>query len=421
MKTKSMIKNPYFVMSSIIVFLFGTAIVNSTDKKDIIRGLIKIYESPDILITDYIELAGLPAAFANSAIMGTVFVTLLLLTKHQPNPKTMMAFWLVCGFSFFGKNMVNTTPILIGGFLFSKFRKQPFKEHIVTTFLATGLAPAVMQIYYLTPFRNIIGIIMGIILGILIGFILIPISNHTSKMNTGHNLYNSGFSAGLVAMLVMAFFRGSGINFTTNSIWSEGNNDIIVIFVYVISVAMILYGIITTSDLKQLLTKIFKDLFTKDYQGDSDHIRSYLYVNMGVLGIFSCIFLGILQVEVSGPVLGAVFTIMGFGCCGKSIKNILPIMIGGTIAGSISVYGLETPSVIIAILFSSCLAPIVRDYGIIWGIVAGVLHVTFVMSSGDFYGGLNLYNNGLAGGFVAIILVPIIETIQARKESLSET
>jgi hypothetical protein len=35
-----------------------------------------------------------------------------------------------------------------------------------------------------------------------------------------------------------------------------------------------------------------------------------------------------------------------------------------------------------------------------------------VMNTGYLHGGLNLYNNGLAGGLVAIILVPIIEAFR---------
>jgi hypothetical protein len=31
------------------------------------------------------------------------------------------------------------------------------------------------------------------------------------------------------------------------------------------------------------------------------------------------------------------------------------------------------------------------------------------------HGGLNLYNNGLAGGFVAIVLVPLIEALKQKE------
>ena len=37
-----------------------------------------------------------------------------------------------------------------------------------------------------------------------------------------------------------------------------------------------------------------------------------------------------------------------------------------------------------------------------------------VTNIGYLHGGLNLYNNGLAGGFVAMILIPLITTFKRR-------
>lgn len=413
---KSILRNPYFVMLFITFMLLFMALINCSSITEIIDGLIVIYKSPDILVTDYIELGGLSAAFANAAIMGFISILLLVLTKHEPTGKTIMSVWLICGFAFFGKNIVNTPAIILGGLLYSRFMKEPFRKNIVYSLLGTGLAPAVTQMYYFGQFNFIVGILVGILFGVVIGFIIIPITKSTAVLHTGHNLYTSGFSAGLLAMLVMALFRGFGIDFNTNSLWSSGNNDKIFLFVMAISVFLIIVGIITGDDYRHRIKNIFHDL-TKGREHANhnyDDVKHYSYVNMGVLGICSCVLMLILKVELSGPVLGGIFTIIGFGCCGKRIKNVVPVMAGALFAGAFSVYGLENPSVIIAVLFSSCLAPIVSDYGIGWGLVAGVLHMNFVMNSGDFHGGMNLYNNGLAGGFVAIILVPLIEVIRTR-------
>ncbi len=42
--------------------------------------------------------------------------------------------------------------------------------------------------------------------------------------------------------------------------------------------------------------------------------------------------------------------------------------------------------------------------------IAGFLHAAVVMCTGQMYGGLNLYNNGFSAGWVAIIMVPVIES-----------
>jgi hypothetical protein len=45
------------------------------------------------------------------------------------------------------------------------------------------------------------------------------------------------------------------------------------------------------------------------------------------------------------------------------------------------------------------------------GILAGMLHTAIVMCTSQMYGGLNLYNNGFSAGWVAIIMVPAIESV----------
>mgnify|MGYP000989986646 CR=1 FL=1 len=53
-------------------------------------------------------------------------------------------------------------------------------------------------------------------------------------------------------------------------------------------------------------------------------------------------------------------------------------------------------------------------FGIFWGIVAGFLHSSVALNVGAVYNGTNLYNNGFAGGIVALFLVPIIQAVRSR-------
>jgi hypothetical protein len=48
------------------------------------------------------------------------------------------------------------------------------------------------------------------------------------------------------------------------------------------------------------------------------------------------------------------------------------------------------------------------------GIIAGILHYAVVMNVGSVYAGMNLYNNGFAGGLVAILLVPLLQSFHHR-------
>ena len=77
-------------------------------------------------------------------------------------------------------------------------------------------------------------------------------------------------------------------------------------------------------------------------------------------------------------------------------------------------WNLNDPSVLLALLFSTTLAPIAGEFGVICGILAGFLHTSVALNVGVVYGGMNLYNNGFAGGMVAIFLVPVIQSIRDR-------
>jgi hypothetical protein len=49
------------------------------------------------------------------------------------------------------------------------------------------------------------------------------------------------------------------------------------------------------------------------------------------------------------------------------------------------------------------------------GVIAGFLHSSVALNVGIVYGGMNLYNNGFAGGIVAIFLVPVIHSFMSRR------
>ncbi|MDF5361646.1 DUF1576 domain-containing protein, partial [Vibrio parahaemolyticus] len=73
---------------------------------------------------------------------------------------------------------------------------------------------------------------------------------------------------------------------------------------------------------------------------------------------------------------------------------------------------------VLTVLFSTTLAPIAGEFGVLFGLLAGGLHASLVSNLSYLHAGLNLYNNGFSGGFVAAFLVPIITSF--RKEKADE-
>ncbi|MBS4957157.1 MAG: DUF1576 domain-containing protein [Clostridium sp.] len=401
---------PYVVLS--ILYLFFILFAFFLDSpSEIFHGLKSIILSSDILITDYMEVGGIGAALINAALTSLLSLLLLIIIGIKPNGSTIMSLWLMTGFSFLGKNIFNIWPIILGVYLFSRYQKEPFLNYILVALLGTSLSPVVSQISFGSNQYNLISIILGVLLGITVGFILPPIASHSIKAHNGYNLYNIGFASGLIATLLMSILRGFGINLDSRLIWHSGSNKILSILLLICCIYLIIIGIIYGKNKKTNLTNINKQTgrLISDFYilfGETT------YINMGILGILAACFVILIGGDLNGATICGIFTIIGFGSFGKNIKNTIPIIIGATLAAISNINEVTSPALLLSILFSTTLAPICGKFGWKYGVLAGIIHVNIVTNIGYLHGGLNLYNNGLAGGFVAMILIQLITTFK---------
>ena len=90
-------------------------------------------------------------------------------------------------------------------------------------------------------------------------------------------------------------------------------------------------------------------------------------------------------------------------------------MTGVCLASLTHAWEINNPSAMLALLFSTTLAPVAGEFGVIAGLLAGFLHASVAMNVGIVYGGMNPYNNGFAGGIVAIFMVPVIQSVRDRR------
>ncbi|WP_133014283.1 DUF1576 domain-containing protein [Clostridium cuniculi] len=401
---------PYVILS--VLYLFFILFAFCLDSPaEIFHGLKSIILSSDILITDYMEVGGIGAALVNAALTSLLSLLLLIIIGIKPNGSTIMSLWLMTGFSFLGKNIFNIWPIILGVYLFSIYQKEPFLNYILVAILGTSLSPVVSQISFGSNQYNLISIIGGILLGIAVGFILPPIASHSIKAHNGYNLYNIGFASGLIATLLMSIMRGFGINLDSRLVWHSGSNKLLSILLIICCVYLIIIGIIYGKNKKSNLTNINKQTgrLISDFYilfGETT------YINMGILGILATCFVILIGGDLNGATICGIFTIIGFGSFGKNLKNTIPIVIGATLAAIFNIKEITSPSLLLSILFSTTLAPICGKFGWKYGVLAGIIHVNIVTNIGYLHGGLNLYNNGLAGGFVAMILIPLITTFK---------
>jgi hypothetical protein len=391
----------------IVSFLFNSP-------HQIFIGLRNIILNPDILITDYMKIGGVGATFINCALLIIFYVIMLIFLNVKPSGTIIAGIFTVSGFSLFGKNILNIWPIIFGIWLYSRFQKEPFSNYIVTALFGTTLSPALIQLIGTNTIPLYLSVMIGILISIVIGFLLPPLASACMRIHQGYSLYNVGLAAGLIGTVLMSVLRAFGIDFESRIIWSTGNNIPFIILFSIIFLAMITLGFYYNGNSFKNITKITKHsgrLLTDFYLIFGEGIT---LINMGILGLFSMFLVVLVNGDLNGPTLGGILTIVGFGAFGKHLKNTIPIMFGIILCTFFNIWEINSPSVILSLLFGTTLAPIAGSFGWLWGIIAGVLHACLVMNITYLHGGMILYNNGFSGGLVCMFLLPLISAF--RKE-----
>jgi len=409
------LEKPYLIMLCIYVAFTMYAFI-SEPAGDVLRGFINILTSQSVLVTDYIAVGGLGATLLNSAVAGFSSLLLLKRAKVKPNGAIIAALWLTLGFTFFGKNIYNMIPLTIGVWLFSRFMKEPFSNYSLVALLVATVSPTVSEISFLGVLSMPVEILFGILFGFLIGFIFPAISASTVKVHGGYDLYNMGFAGGLICLVGYAVLQNIGVDLVRAQIVSEGNTQIIAIGLYIMSFCLLLCGIIPGDTKKNI--QDFREIQKRSGRLVSDFYFEYgkgVYINMACLGFIATTVTLVLGAELNGITLAGIFTIIGFGAFGKHVRNVLPVIAGAILAVYINRDDPGHFSNIVSILFATGLAPIAGQYGIIWGIIAGFLHLNVAIHTSEIGGGMNLYANGFAAGFVAMLLLPIITALKKER------
>lgn len=397
------------IAASVLLMLLGVAL---DDPANILPGLYRIVTMQDLLITDYVHIAGVGATLINSGLVTILSILIIKLSGDPFNGFTLVEMGLMAGFSLFGKNLFNIWPILLGTWLYAKYQKEPFAKYASVGLLATSLAPLVS---YMSLGSIHASLPLGLFTGVVIGFILPSLSAYTYKIQNGMNLYNMGFACGLLAMMIVPVLTAFGDKPDSVLYWAEGYNRTFSVILLVLCAISILTGLFATGTPFWAVWAGYRRLLSTTGRAPSDYLRMFgagpVLVNMGVNGILGMLYILIVGGDLNGPTLGGIFTIIGFSAFGKHAFNILPVMIGVALGAYGMHYTPNYPSLQLAGLFGTTLAPIAGHFGWLFGILAGFIHSALVLQTGGPVAGLNLYNNGFSGGLIAIVLYPTITAI----------
>ena len=389
----------------ILAFIFNTP-------KEIFVGYKNILLSSSILTTDYIAIGTLGGALVNAASILILNLVILRLLNLRMSGLIYAALYMILGFSFFGKNILNSLPIYIGIYLYAFLNKIPVKNLVISLLFSSGISPLVSYLIFGFDLAYYISIPLGIGAGIVAGLMVPAISSHTIKFHQGYNLFNVGFSLGIISLAFNGVLRAFNLRASEISILSNDHNLFLYLFVAILALVLLIAGII-------LNTKSFKmipDLYKRSGRLVSDYIRDYgvsiVMINQASLLTFEILICLIFKIELNGAIFGTILAVSGFAGAGLHLKNTSFVMLGAILMCLITKTNITSTSIIIGILFSAGVAPIAGRYGIVAGIIAGMLHIAILPLCRSFQGGYDLYNNGFCAGFVACILIAIIEAFK---------
>jgi len=404
-----------FFLGFSLFFLLAAPFAGPVDQ--LIPGFLKILTSPQILTTDACALGGLNGALLNAGLLGLLSWALMKFSGDPATGASFSAFFLTLGYAFFGQNCLNVLPLILGTWLFSKIKRQPFRNYVNMSLFACSLAPLVSEALFprYHDYSLLAGIPLALLIGLLVGFVFPPFAAHTAGMHKGHSLFNAGLTAGLFGLILFAVYKTLVLapldlvsGYQLNSILSPGYPLFFPLFLASLFTATLLAGILLNG---KSFTGYGNLLKRSGYKCDflAQEGAARVFINFGLLGLMALLYMIVVKAPFTGPTVTSILCLACLSATGSHLINVLPIMAGYALVSIVAVWTLGTQAIVVGVCFATCLSPISGRGGWFWGLAAGALHAGLVTHMPALHGGFNLYNGGFTAGLAAIILVPLLE------------
>lgn len=191
---------PRWLLISLYLYFTATLLFGFLLNKNSLHSLLQLMQHPGRAVTDFVFMSDAPTTLVNMGVIGLLCTTYILLIGGDLSGPVVGAILTAFGFAAFGVHMRNYPPVLLGVFL------STFITHLEPT--TPGIQLGAVSAVGLAPVAGQFGIFAGIIAGMLHAAVVVC----TSSLYGGLNLYNNGFSTGLVAIVLVpaleSFIKG---------------------------------------------------------------------------------------------------------------------------------------------------------------------------------------------------------------------
>ncbi len=405
-------RNLYIVVASVLFALAAAGIITD-GLSETIKGLMTLQIKGARLIQDF-TVVGVGAALLNAALVATIGLVLVFFSSVSLSGPTIAAIFTMAGFGLFGKTVLNCLPIIGGVWIAARIARKKLGSYSLIALFGTALGPLVTYIMFELGISLAVSIPLGILTGVAVGFILPAVAGSMLGLHQGYNLYNVGFTCGFIGLFFSSLLKGANKMAPLEIVWNLQPHPTLIFLIPIICAGFILAALLfegahKTKDIIVAFLSLQKlsGRLPTDFVDNSSAAGTLL--NMGLLGFASWGYVALVGAPFNGPVLGGIFTVIGFGAFGKTLRNSWPIVAGAVLATWVFGKQFSAPGPILAALFCTTLAPVAGQFGIIAGLVAGFIHLFMVETTAAWHGGLDLYNNGFAGGLTATLIVAVLQ------------
>ena len=402
-------KRLYQIMTILIITTALFALISGGPLATL-KGTLRLQASSARLISDF-TLHSPQVALFNATTVAALGLIIVFYASISLSGPTLACILTMMGFSFFGNTLLNCTPIIVGVWIASRVAGKTFGAYSIIALFGTALGPLVTYVMFSVGLPYLISIPLGLFCGLLSGFLLPAIASPLLILHQGYNLYNMGFSCGFLGLFWANILRAAGKMEDLTIAWNGETSLPMLIFIPAVSFLFLIFARFNgrakqnINELRaiQLLTgRLPFDFFDTGQFGGT-------LVNISLLGLAGWAYVLLIGAPLNGPVVGGILTLMAFGGFGKTLRNTFPIALGVLLSTLLFGKSLTDPGPLLAILFSTTLAPIAGQFGVLAGIAAGAVHLVMVEATALWHGGLDLYNNGFAGGLTAALFVAILQ------------
>lgn len=184
--------------AAMYLFCIGLAVAGVLiDREHVFTNYKNILKRPGKPRDDFTKLDGMGATLLNMGVDGVIATTVILLIGGDINGATIGGILSVVGCSARGKHAKNILPVMLGICIAAFTNTFAPNAHAVQLSLLFGTT--------LAPIAGTYGFLPGVIAGYLHAAVVL----YAGVGYSGTNLYNNGFCAGLVAMVMWPMLRGT--------------------------------------------------------------------------------------------------------------------------------------------------------------------------------------------------------------------